>query len=224
VARLRGTPLNPHATERSFASKRSISVVDAVAYLAARPEERERLASLMAADIAPFGQMACSSPQVVYWVGRPGETLEALSDFGPRMEPAMAAKLGEADLGWAVRRLDFGFDAAARGVAMRLDHQSHTTQVVASSAKLAEPADPCGVGLLTHASLGSVDELVPLIGRNHQTVTYFGLSPADRERVAEDGGRAGIDRVVPVGSALEFGPYWDGFNLWDDLTRFVVVR
>jgi hypothetical protein len=123
-----------------------------------------------------------------------------------------------------VRRLDYGFDAAARGAALSLRHQSHTTQVVAASAKQAEPADPCGVGLLNHAALRSVGDLVPLVGRHHQTVTYFGLSIADREKLAEDGGRAGIDRIVPVGSALDFGPYWDGFNLWDDLTRLVVVR
>jgi hypothetical protein len=223
VRRLRAAPLNPHASERSFASKRSISIFCAIAFLEANLPERQRVAGLMAADIAPFGQMACSSPQAVYWIGTEAECRAAWTAFEDAFEPAMAAKLGEASLSWAVRRLNYGFDAAASGAAERLSHRPHTTQVFAAAPAGAEPADPCGAGLLHHAALGSAAELTPLLDRSHQTITYFGLPKTDVNSLAEAAGRAGVDRIVPVGSALDFGPFWDGFNLWDDLTRLVVV-
>jgi len=224
VLKLRATELSPHASERSFASKRSLSVIAAGAYLAADVQDRGRLADRMAADMAPFGQMACSSPQTVYWAGGKRDCDRALADFDRRLQRAMAAKLGEADLGWAVRRLNSAFSSAADGAAEQLTHRQHVTQVVAISPERAEAEVPCGVGLLTHARVKSADAVVALLRRSHQTITYFGLNDAERDGLAQDAGRAGVDRVVPIGRALDFGPYWDGYNLWDDLTRLVVVQ
>ena len=223
VNRLRASPLSPHATERSFASKRSLSVISSSAYLRATESERGQLADRMASDLAPFGQMACSSPQAVYWIGEPDLMQRGLSDFGPRLQAAMAGRLGAPDLGWAVRRLNHGFAAAADGSAGSLSHHPHTTQVAAVDAAQAEPKEPCGVGLLRHAPVASAAAVVPLLGRSHQTLTYFGLTEAERDLLAVGAGAAGLDRIVPIGRALDFGPYWDGFDLWCDLTRIVVV-
>ena len=88
----------------------------------------------------------------------------------------------------------------------------------------AEPSEACGAGLLTHASCGSVDEVARALRADHQTITYFGLSDAERGALAREAGRAGVDRVVPVGRALDFGTIWDGYALWSDLTRTVVVQ
>ena len=224
VRRLRAVPLNPHAAERSFASKRSLSVITAHAFLSAVEAGCRQLAERMAADIAPFGQMACSSPHVVYWVGAAEDCRRAVQVFGALLETAMAAKLGDADFGWAVRRLNFAFGAAAEGRADELCHQPHTTQVFSPGANSAESAEPCGAGLLAHTAVDSVRSVPSLLGRHHQTITYFGLTDAERDDLAREAGRAGVDRVVPVGQALDFGPYWDGYDLWGDLTRVVVVQ
>ena len=224
VRRLRAVPLNPHATERAFASKRSLAVVSVAAYRALDDAGRGQLAERMAADLAPFGQMACSSPHVLYWIGAPADVAAQADDFGVRLEKAMAAKAAGPDFGWAVRRLNFAFAAAADGVATALQHRPHTTAVRAGDASRAEPAEACGAGLLTHASCGSVDEVARALRADHQTITYFGLSDAERGALAREAGRAGVDRVVPVGRALDFGTIWDGYALWSDLTRTVVVQ
>lgn len=224
VRRLRAVPLNPHASERSFASKRSLSVITANAFLSAAEAIRRQVAERMAADIAPFGQMACSSPHVVYWVGAGEDCRLAVQAFGSYLETAMMAKLGDADFGWAVRRLNFAFGAVAEGRADELSHQPHTTRVFSSRANSAELAEPCGAGLLAHTAVGSVISVPLLLGRHHQTITYFGLTDAERDDLAREAGRAGVDRIVPVGQALDFGPYWDGYDFWNDLTRVVVVQ
>jgi hypothetical protein len=224
VRRLRAVPLNPHAAERSFASKRSLSVISADAFLSAGDAVRRQVAERMAADIAPFGQMACSSPHVVYWAGAGEACRQAAQAFGSLLEAAMQAKLGDADFGWAVRRLSFAFGAVAEGRADDLSHQPHTTRVFSPVAKAAELAEPCGAGLLTHTAVDSVRSVPLVLGRHHQTITYFGLTEVERDDLALKAGRAGVDRVVPVGQALDFGPYWDGYDLWSDLTRVVVMQ
>lgn len=224
VRRLRAVPLNPHASERSFASKRSLSVIAANAFLSAAEAVRQQVAERMAADIAPFGQMACSSPHVVYWVGAGEDCRLAVRVFGACLETAMQSKLGDADLGGAVRRLNFAFWVVADGKADELCHHPQTTRVFSPRADSVDFGEPCGSGFLAHTQVDSVSSLPLLLGRHHQTITYFGLTEAERVELAREAGRVGVDRIVPVGQALDFGPYWDGYDLWSDLTRVVVLR
>jgi len=224
VKRIRAVPMNPHANEMAFASKRSLSVFAGAAYALLAGPDRDRLAERMAADLAPFGQMACSSPHALYWVGAAAETARPRDDFAERPEKAMAAKATEPDLGAATRRINFAFAAAAEGRAEAIRHQAWTTAVYATNPAAAESADACGAGLLSHALIVSIDELEAVLRRDHQTITYFGLDTGQRERLARIAGRAGADRLVPVGRALDFGPQWDGYDLWADLTRVVVVQ
>lgn len=223
VLRIRALPLKPSASERSFASKRSLSVIVAASYLGATEEARVQLADRMAVDLVPFGQMACSSPQTLLWVGDKKVCAEALSEFGPRLEAAMAEKQGEPDLGWAVRRMNFSFGEVAAGIASGVVHRAHSTQVAVANPGLAVARPQCGVGLLYNSMVSDFNEVAAVVGTEHQTITYFGLTNRERDELAMSAGRAGVDRLVPVGRALDFGPSWDGYNLWDDFTRIVTV-
>ena len=57
-----------------------------------------------------------------------------------------------------------------------------------------------------------------------QTVTHFGFTPAELREFAASAGAAGLDRIVPVGEALDFSPDWDGYSLLRDFVRTVIVR
>jgi hypothetical protein len=54
-----------------------------------------------------------------------------------------------------------------------------------------------------------------------QTVTYYGADKnALRDFVIKNSLR-GIDRIVPVGSALDIGVVWDGYDIVRALSRVV---
>ena len=224
VRSIRSVALSPHASERVFASKRSFAVICIQSYLAISASERRELANRMAADIVPFTQMGCSSPHVVYWIGEESMFKEASSDFATLVETAVAGKAGEPGMAVAVRRINFAFDAIASGKAKTFSHQPHTTHLAATSASDAELVDICGGGLLTNALVPTIESVPPLVGKHHQTIGYFGLSEVERNSLASNAGRMGADRIVPIGRALEFSPYWDGYDLWTDLTRIVDVQ
>lgn len=224
VRRLRAVPLNPHAGERCFASKRSLALIAVSAYAALDNAARAKLADRMAVDIAPFGQLACASPQVVCWLGEADVSAEGRAAFAHWLETALAARQGAPDLGFAVNRLNTGFAAAAAGQICAMTHQPHETDLQALSLALAEQEEPCGGGLLMHVACRSVAELAAALGPAHQTVTHFGFVSEQVRDVARLLGRRGVDRLVPIGQALDFTASWDGFDLWDDFTRQVTVR
>jgi len=38
-----------------------------------------------------------------------------------------------------------------------------------------------------------------------------------------DSGIKGVDRIVPIGHTMDFDFIWDGYNLFDELTRTVAI-
>jgi hypothetical protein len=80
-----------------------------------------------------------------------------------------------------------------------------------------------GGGVLFSAQLSSLDGLIPLLRREDQTLTHFGLSQSTLESFARLANGRGIDRIVPIGQALDFGHIWDGFDLISSMTRMVVI-
>lgn len=70
----------------------------------------------------------------------------------------------------------------------------------------------------------SLTDLLPRMRRWHQTVTYFGFEPDEMKAFARACNGAGGDRIVPIGEALTFNRYWDGFDLLQSLSRRVYVE
>ena len=57
-----------------------------------------------------------------------------------------------------------------------------------------------------------------------QTITHSGLTNAELELLANGiAGRGGY-RIVPIGQALQFDTTWDGIELYEHMTRKILVR
>ena len=69
----------------------------------------------------------------------------------------------------------------------------------------------------------TLDELAAAVDRRVQTAVAFGWSTQELRDFMADSRLGGIDRIVPVGEALAFGRYWDGFDLFRTLTRSVSI-
>lgn len=223
TAALRALPLNPHASERLFGSKFSTCAVRAEGYLAADNRALEQLASAFFNDVFWFDQMACSSPQVVFWVGGAAEAEAAVRAFSSRLQLEVERRAYRPGTAEASHRRLFAFDLVLRNDA-RVD-LSYPGFVNVS---LAGPSDvekvACGGGLLRHLRVDALDDLLPLMGEADQTVTHFGFPAEELRAFARRAGARGVDRLVPIGEALAFSPVWDGYDLLDDFLRKVTVR
>jgi hypothetical protein len=75
--------------------------------------------------------------------------------------------------------------------------------------------------LLFQYRIAELEELRPFVSRRDQTMTYFGFDIRELETLASR--LNGLDRIVPVGQALNFSRFWDGYDLFQELTRHVCV-
>jgi hypothetical protein len=60
-----------------------------------------------------------------------------------------------------------------------------------------------------------------IVDKRYQTLTCFGVDLHALAQTVVSHGLAGIDRVVPVGKALDIGVIWDGYDIIRTLSRVV---
>jgi hypothetical protein len=81
----------------------------------------------------------------------------------------------------------------------------------------------CGGGFLFEIRFEALADLVGYLRRRDQTLTYFGFERAELQAFAAATRGQGIDRIVPVGRALNFHRYWDGMDLLAEFSRRIHI-
>ena len=78
-------------------------------------------------------------------------------------------------------------------------------------------------GTFTEVTISNVEEVGHLVSSEVQTLGYFGYKTDEMVQIVKRLSADGIDRVVPIGQALNFDTLWDGYDLIRMLTRTVVI-
>jgi hypothetical protein len=219
--------LNPLATEVAFADRFSLAVLDAVSVAGADTAAMGNLVSRFCNDAYWFDQMACSSPRLVVWVGPLDTCLMAQGRFWPAVSDEVKRRNIHYDPTIGLNKLVSSYVAAATG-ASDLVHPDVTGSV--SRIHLARNGGrpfreiQCGAGLFLEGELEGLEPLAAVLTQRDQTLSYFGFSADRLRQFARSLPTRAIDRIVPVGSALEFGTVWDGSNLFRVFSREVDVH
>ena len=219
VARFRALPKAPRAVTAYFPNRVSSTLLSAPAVLAADAKTRQALLRGFYNDSYLMDQNACSSPSLVVWLGS-------------KAERAAAAELFWGDLG-KVLDAEYALDPVARidrslDVMRQVQQQARPvplTEVQSDIWLLDDPAlrfGPLRFGTFVEAGIESLGALAPLLRPNEQTLTLFG-SPPETVFAALKAARVAVDRIVPVGRALDIGLFWDGRDMVSLLSRRVEV-
>jgi hypothetical protein len=78
-------------------------------------------------------------------------------------------------------------------------------------------------GYFYEYDLKSLEELAPFITEKYQTVTYYGIEAETVRDFVLKHRLRGIDRIVPIGQAMDIGLMWDGYDLINVLSRGIVA-
>jgi len=67
-------------------------------------------------------------------------------------------------------------------------------------------------------------EIAHIVNEKYQTLVYYGLSLPELSEFVTKNQLKGIDRIVPIGQALDIDVIWDGYDLIGTLSRIIDVR
>ena len=223
VNAIRAVPLKPTAVEGAFADRFSIAAFDAGAILAAGEVEVTELARRFANDTMWFGQQACSSPRILFWLGAAADVAAARQRFWPLFEQA-ARGFGDEPAAMMSRITDL-FVMAAQGV---VDAVEGPLSALPARAFAREPhADVrelhSGFGLFVEHRLERLDALADFLVDKDQTLVVHGVPAEEIGRLVDRLPNRSLDRIVRIGQATDFATSWDGINLLDLTTRRISV-
>ena len=223
VAAIRGLPLPPGATEIGFPDRFSMTAVRSEAFLALDQGARRELAEKFFNDVFWFNQMGCASPRLVVWVGTREAGEGAAAALFASLSAVVRAKGYRVELGVALDKITFAYRSMLDLPVRRVEFYDNELCVLTLEELLDVRAGGFGGGTLMQVAVDGLSALVDFVDRKDQTLTQFGFSDDELRGLIRDLRGRGIDRVVPIGKALEFHHVWDGFDLMNQFTRLVQI-
>ncbi|MDO6709361.1 acyl-CoA reductase [Aliiglaciecola sp. 2_MG-2023] len=212
VNAIRNLPCKPRCRDISFADRYSACVINGQQLTT---ENIPQLAESLWQDTQPHGQLACSSPRLIYWLG---DSILQLELFRQLNQVAKQS-------GHKINSLN--------------DHLV-TSQLLKSTTKADAPIIQSAIGVIPVTEfdenwldwhlgggyflllpINSLEDIALLSSNKLQTLSYWGLEQDALIKFAQNPSIQGIDRVVPAGRALNFSSRWDGYNLFEQLSRSV---
>ena len=82
----------------------------------------------------------------------------------------------------------------------------------------------CGQNVLLLLNIDDLKSINQMIDKKCQTLSYWGKTKAQMLNFVQNGSINKLDRVVPLGTALDFDTYWDGYDLLSQLSRIVFIK
>ena len=79
-------------------------------------------------------------------------------------------------------------------------------------------------GFFYEYNINDLNKMKNYINNKYQTLTYFGLNKSILKNFILKNQLEGIDRIVPIGQALDIGFFWDGYDLNRILSRVIDIK
>jgi hypothetical protein len=229
VRKVRSIPLSPNATELVFPNKFSLAAIKSDILLKQTEQEIIKIAMDFYNDSFWFDQMACSSPRLVVWVGERNDNENAKSLFWGLLTEVIRNKgyLPQSNVG--ITKMVTGYSYAIQGFTDKLStaETENIYRVHVDTKQLQQDFNireqHCGGGFFLETEIEELNQLKEIISRKDQTLSVYGFKGDELTNIARGLIGKGLDRIVPIGQALNFNEIWDGYDLMVYFTKEINI-
>lgn len=225
IRNIRTLPIPVKSIEIAFADRYSFCVIDARQILSVSFSELRQLAQRFFNDTYLMDQNACSSPHLVVWLGDSEAIALAKMKFWEAVEECVISKYDLQPVNVIDKYTDFCSNA------ILLQEFSHFTAygnhiycADLESLPLHMDLWRGRYGFFYEYSTDQLDSVASIINNKYQTLTYYGIEKKVLHDFVLNNALNGIDRIVPIGSALDISIVWDGYDLVRTLSRICDIQ
>lgn len=223
VATIRALPTTPRCVDIAFADRYSIAMIGAKAVCSADDSAMAKLAQDFYNDTYLMDQNACSSPRTILWVSD-GDVEAAQNKFWKAVD-AFALSHYVPQPAVVMDKYVQECGDLMRGTISSAETPDGTLTVVELNSAVHLSTDLRGKGGYFYERMVSgVSDVEADVTERYQTITYYGLDPKEIRNQVISACLRGIDRIVPVGQAMDVGLMWDGYDLISMMSRVVDAR
>ena len=222
---MRSLPCRPRSREVAFPDRYSLCVVDPIAVLELDDARLREVCVALFNDMYLMDQAACSSPQLLVWIGEE----YVVSQAKQRLWPVMANLVRQRYTPESIQIMDKYVqvclhvmnNASIKNV-YKYDNMLYRLDLNGVSLNQDEYRGYSGT--IHEVTLPELNLIAPIINERYQTLSYFGVNVQDVGNLIVNHGLRGIDRIVPIGRALEMGVIWDGYDIVRSLSREIDIQ
>ena len=211
------------AIELTFADRYSLSILNLNKFKKIKDHEIKLIAKKFFYDSYMMNQSACNSPHFVFWVGKKNNNLQ--QKFWKELNYIAEQKF--------ILDESVVLNKYSNLIKNMIDQKNfqniklfkNNLYVVNPNKNIKNIENIRGIsGIFFQKNIASIIELKKFITKKCQTVTYFGLNKKQIESFVLKNNLLGIDRVVPIGKALDINLVWDGYDVIDSLSRTITLE
>lgn len=224
VKAVRTVGLPPRAVEICFPDRYSFSIIKAEKLADIGDKDLRSLTDRFVRDAMLFDQNACSSPRLVCWLSNVADTQldYQKSRFWSAVYVSILEYYHPADIDLYTKFTDACGTAMQSNQPVQIKAFGNFLYVMNLDTIVVNQVDlPARFGTFFQCHVASIGEALEKTSARYQTLTYFGFDSNELQSAFKASRPHGIDRVVPIGSALNMDIIWDGFDMIQSLTRVV---
>lgn len=223
VDSIRSLKIRPKCIDIAFADRYSFCIIDAKSVEETNENRITRLAEDFYNDTYLMDQNACSSPMIICWVNdtkagrqRFWDAVYATAEKKYQLQAATCVDKYTKACEDSIDRYD---NINSINKRTNLLYQIELKELVSSIEKYRGKG-----GYFYEYSMRRLEDIVPMVTEKFQTITWFGLDPENIRNVVVNNSLRGIDRITPIGKAMDIGVIWDGYDLVRMLSRYINVE
>jgi len=215
--------LKNRGVDISFADRYSVCFINSNKFHNLSKEKKKLLVNNFYNDTFTLDQNACSSPHLIFWYGaniRKNKDLfwTLLADITKKRYNLMESSVVN-------KYMQICKNLIQNDNIKELKNYNNNIYTLLLKKLKKDITNYRGQwGYFYEFHLKNFQELEKIDTEKIQTITYFGFNNKELKKNILNYSPKGIDRVVPIGQALDIDFIWDGYDIYNFLTRIVDIK
>jgi hypothetical protein len=214
----------PRSIDITFADRVSLCVINSSSILELKEKELNKLIDDFFNDTYLMDQNACSSPFLLVWYGEKVD-IKAKNLFWETLSKKI---FNDYDL-LAVQSVDkftlLCQQAIELDIIDKVKIYNNKLYIVGLNDLTNDIYKYKGkFGHFFEIDINKLDKIKDIINEKYQTITYFDMNKNELFDFVSKNRLLGIDRIVPIGQALQIDTIWDGYDTIKTLSRIIEVK
>ena len=204
----------------AFPDRYSFCVINADILLKQNSSELLNIIERFYNDAFIMDQNACSSPHLIVWLGKKKQ--KAKNQFWGLLDSYVTKNYNLPSVTAVDKYNRFCQNAFDINMPFELiRHGNHIYRIVLRNLPENIHSFRGNCGYFFEYNGKDLSEIIHIISSKYQTLTYFGMDKLFLKDFIINNNLNGVDRIVPIGQALDISLIWDGLDIIEILSRIV---
>lgn len=207
----------------AFADRYSFCIMDGSKISILSEQELLNLAEKFYNDTFLIDQNACSSPHLLVWLNKTDDKIKEI--FWNALQKVTSKKYKLEDVSAVDKYNKLCNDAIVnKEISYFKHHKNLIYRIGLKNLPINIDTLRGKWGYFYEFETDDINKIAFIVNSKYQTLTYFGTDKNILTDFVMKNKLSGIDRIVPIGQALDIGIIWDGYDIVNTLSRIIDVK